>query len=213
MYWIFSILTAVFAYVIGSLSSLIISSNFVFRRDLRRFGKGGAFVSNFQRVFGWKGAVKLLLVELILDILPILLGGFLFGLTKHAIVGRALAGFCLVMGRMWPAIYELRGGPGLVAMTVAAFFVSPPIGFAVLLVSGIVAAATRYLSLGTLAGAVALFATALLSLDDRLAIRLCVFIALAVIVRHIPAIIRLINKKEEKISLEEDISYKFDEKF
>jgi len=213
MYWFFSILTAAFAYGIGSLSSLIISSNFVFHRDLRRFGRGGAFVSNFRRVFGWKGAVKLLIVELILDILPILLGGILFGLTKHAVVGRALAGFCLVMGRMWPAIYELRGGPGLVAMTVAAIAVSPPVGIAVLLVSGVVIAVSRYLSLGTLAGAAALFATALLSLDDGLAIRLCVFISLAVIVRHIPAIIRLVNKKEQKISLEEDISYKFDEKF
>ena len=58
-----------------------------------------------------------------------------------------------------------------------------------------------------------LIVTALLSLDDSLAVKVCVFIALAVIVRQLPAIIRLINGKEEKITLQEDISYKFDEKF
>ena len=213
MYWIFSAITAIFAYSVGSLSSLIISSNLVFHKDLRRFGKGGAFVSNFRRVFGWKGGVKLLIVELILDLLPILVGGILFGMTKHGIVGRALAGFCLVMGRMWPAIYELRGGPGLVAMIVSAFAVSPAIGFAVLASAAVVAAISRYLSLGTLAGAIVLIAVSLLSLDDSLAIKLCILIALAVIVRHIPAIVRLLNKKEEKISFEEDITYKFDENF
>lgn len=211
--WIFAVLTALFAYFIGSLSSIVVASNFVFRRNLRRFGKGSAFVSNFRRVYGWKGGVKLLLVEAVLDVLPILLGGFLFGLINHAIVGRALAGFCLVMGRMWPAIYELRGGPGLIALVAASFGVSPAVGFAVLIAAAAVAALSRYLSAGVVTGAVILIVTALLSLDDSLAVKVCVFIALAVIVRQLPAIIRLINGKEEKITLQEDISYKFDEKF
>lgn len=213
MYWAFSILTAAFAYFVGSLSSVVLASNFVFHRNLRRFGKGGAFFSNLRRVYGWKGCIGLALVELVLDILPILFGGLLFGLTNHGLVGRALAGFCLVMGRMWPAAYELHGGPGVVAMVVAAFGVNVSVGIATLLVTALVAALSRYLSLGTLSGALVLFATALLSLDESLVVKLCVFISLAVFVRHIPAIYRLVNKTEEKISLQEDISYKFDEKF
>lgn len=213
MYWIFSTITALFAYFVGSLNSIVLASNFVFHRNLRRFGKGSAFISNFRRVFGWKGGVKLLLVEAVLDALPILLGGFLFGLTNHAIVGRALAGFCLVMGRMWPAIYELRGGTGLIALIAASFGVSPALGVAVLIAAAAVAALSRYLSLGTITGAVVLIITSLLSLDDSLAVRLCVFIALAVLVRQIPAMIRLAGRKEPRITLEEDISYKFDEKF
>ena len=77
IYWVLSILTAVLAYFFGCLDSIVIASNFIFHRNLRRLGKGSAFVSNFWRVYGWKGAVKLFLVELVLDLLPILIGGFI----------------------------------------------------------------------------------------------------------------------------------------
>ena len=58
-----------------------------------------------------------------------------------------------------------------------------------------------------------MIAGALLLIDDRLAMFLCIFTGIAVIVKHIPAISRLSAGKETKISFKEDINYKFDEKF
>ena len=72
---------------------------------------------------------------------------------------------------------------------------------------------SRYYSLGALACALVLVVTAVLVLDDQLAIRLCVIAAAAELVYHIPAIARMIAKTEPKLSFEQDISYKFDEKF
>ena len=63
-YWILLLITAFFAYCFGSISTLSIASVFVFHRDLHRIGKKSMFLSNFRRLYGWKGALKLLGVEL-----------------------------------------------------------------------------------------------------------------------------------------------------
>jgi len=52
-----------------------------------------------------------------------------------------------------------------------------------------------------------------LVLDNALATRLCIFITVLTVIRLIPAILRISAKKEPKLSLEEDITYKFDEQF
>ena len=213
IYWILSIFTALIAYAFGCLDSIVIASNFIFRRNLRKFGKSSAFVSNFWRVYGWKGSVKLFLVELVLDLLPILIGGWLFAIKGHADIGRALAGFCLVMGRMWPATNELRGGHGAVAMIFAAFAAGTSVGIAVLLVLVGTAAFTRMLSLGTLIGAASFLIVTLLTVDEGLVIRLVLFTVLAVLARHLPAIFRIARGREPRFNFEKDITYKLDEKF
>ena len=75
IYWVLTILTAVFAYAMGNLNSSIVASNLIFHADLRRLGTDSAALSNFRRIYGIKGAIKLLLVELVIDLLPILIAG------------------------------------------------------------------------------------------------------------------------------------------
>ncbi len=213
IYWLLSVLTALIAYFFGCLDSIVIASNFIFRRNLRRLGKSTVFVSNFWRVYGWKGSVKLFLVELVLDLLPILIGGWLFGIKEQAAVGRALAGFCLVMGRMWPATNELRGGHGVLAMVFAAFGVDTSLGIAVLLVTVGAAAASRRVSVGALVGVATMLIVTVLVVDGALVTRLAMLTAAAVTVRHVPAIFRLAQGKEPQLNFEKDITYKLDEKF
>lgn len=212
-YWIFSILTAALAYCFGNLDTMTIASNFVFKTNLRRIGKRSMWLSNFYRMFGWKGFLKLALVELIKDAIPLLIGGWLFKSGDHAVVGRALAAFCLVLGRMYPALGGFRGGYGAATLCVSALFINFSMGAAVILAVLIVIWATRYLALGTLGGAVALVATAILVLDNDLASRLCIFIGLLAVIRILPAFARISSHKEPRLSTEQDISYKFDEKF
>ena len=38
-------------------------------------------------------------------------------------------------------------------------------------------------------------------------------IALLVIFKHIPSVVRIFNQKEERLSFKEDITYKLDDKF
>ena len=211
-YWLFSILTAVIAYGAGCLSTMVIASNLVFRTNLRRLGKGSLWLSNFRRVYGAKGFLKLALVELVKDALPVLIGGLLFSSGGKGEVGRALAAFCLVLGRMYPSIYGFRGSYATAAIGIGAMFISFSVGALVLLVSILITFATRYIALGTLAGGIVLAAAGVLVLDNTLAVRLCFFIAALVLIRCLSALGRIARGKEERLNFKRDISYKFDER-
>ena len=212
-YWLFSILVAVIAYLFGSLNTMLIASRLVFRSNLRRLGRGSAWLSNFSRVYGIKGFVKLAAVEFVKDAIPVILGGILFSSGGNAEVGRALAAFCLVLGRMYPSMYGFRGGYATAAIGIGAMFVSVSLGAAVLLAAALVSWLTRYLSLGTLVEAIVLAIVGVLVVDSDLAVKLCFFTAALTVVHMIPAISRITAGKEPRLNFEKDISYKFDEKF
>lgn len=212
-YWLFSILTAALAYCFGSLSTLVLASNFSFHTNLKRLGEGNVWLSNFRRVYGVKGILKLALIEIVKDAVPIIIGGWLFSSGDNAVAGRALAAFCLIIGRMYPAIYEFRGGYATAGIVIGAMLISFSLGLAVLVAVVAATLVSRYIAVGSLAGALALGAIAILMIENSVAMRLCIFIALLMFVRTLPALMRIAAKKEPKLSFKEDISYKFDEKF
>ena len=211
-YWLFSILTAVIAYGAGCLSTQVIASNFIFRTNLRRLGRGSAWLSNFSRVYGIKGFVKLAAVEFVKDAIPVILGGILFSSGGNAEVGRALAAFCLVLGRLFPVYNRFRGSYATAALCIGTLFMSFSAGAMVLIIFAVVTWLSRYLALGTLAAGIALAAAGLLVVDSALAVRLCLFTALIVLIRTAGTVSRVAAKKEERLSFKKDISYKFDEK-
>ena len=211
IYWLLLGLTAIVAYLFGSMDTMVLASNFVFHRNLRRLGDHTRFSSNFRRLFGIGGFFKLLAVELVKDLIPIIVGSLLLGIRGHADVGRAFAGFVLVLGRLFPVFYGFRGSHASVAMIVAAFMVGNSVGAAAMIVTAGVIALTRYLSLGTVAGAVVYTMVSVLAVDDSLLLRLALMTAGLVLLRHIPAMIRLVRRTEPRLSLKEDITYKLDE--
>jgi glycerol-3-phosphate acyltransferase PlsY len=211
IYWLLLGLTAIVAYLFGSMDTMVLASNFVFHRNLRRLGDHTRFISNFRRLFGIGGFFKLLAVELVKDLIPIIVGSLLLGIRGHADVGRAFAGFVLVLGRLFPVFYGFRGSHASVAMIVAAFMVGNSVGAAAMIVTAGVIALTRYLSLGTAAGAVVYMMVSVLAVDDSLLLRLALMTAGLVLLRHIPAMIRLVRRTEPRLSLKEDITYKLDE--
>ncbi len=213
IYWILLIIIAIIAYGLGSMSSEVIASNYIFHVNLRRLGKGNVGLSNFRRVYGIKGLILLLLVEVLRDVLVVLIGGWLLGIKDQVLVGRLFAGFCLIMGRQWPVFYELRGTHATICLIVTAFCAEVSIGVICLLVVVAVIWITRYVSLATVAAAFVMVITSVLVLEELLLILLSVCIAVVILVRHIPALSRILNGTELKLSLEEDISYKFDQRF
>jgi len=211
LYWILLILTALIAYLFGSLDTMVLASNFVFRRNLRRLGNETTWFSNFRRVYGIGGFVRLLLIELVKDIIPVLIGGLLLSIKGHPEVGRAFAGFCLVLGRLYPAIYVFRGGSAAMALVVAACAMEMSVGIAAGVVMIAVIVLTRYISLGVFAGAAICAVISVVMLDVTVMLRLALFTSGLVLIRHIPALIRVLGKKEPRLSFKEDITYKLDE--
>ena len=214
VYWILLLIVAFVGYITGSVSTLRVASRFVFHKNLLRLGRGNIWISNFRRLYGWWGFGKLLLTEAVKDLIPILLGLGLLAIKGHGAVGAAFGGFCMLMGRLWPVFNRLKGTHhGCVAMVIAALSVDVSLGASAAVVMLIVIWFTRYLSLGAAAGAVIAIITALLVVDDRLCMLLSIFCSGIVLLYHVPALLRLTQGKEERLSFEQDITYKFDEKF
>lgn len=213
VYWLLLLPTALVAYVFGSMDSMVLASNFVFRQNLRRLGQGNRWLSNFRRLYGIPGFIKLALVEVIKDLLPILIGGWLLGIKGHADVGRAFACFCLVLGRLYPVFYDFKGSHAGIALVVGAFTLNSSVGGAALVILALVTWFGRYLSLGAVAAAAVAMMVSVLVVDGDLVLRLLVFAAGLILFKHVPALIRIIQGREFRFSLEEDITYKLDERF
>ena len=213
IYWFLLLATAAISYGIGSLSTMLLASRYVFKTRLKSLGTGNVWFSNFRRIYGIGGFIKLLIVELVKDLIPILIGGLLLGFRGHADVGRVFAGLCVILGRLYPLFYDFKGCHATVAAAFVSAFADPAAGIASAVVALAVTAFTRYLSLGAVAGAGVAALVALLVVEDDL-IRNLVFIAMGLVIfKHFPAIVRLLAGREPRLSYEEDISYKLDEKF
>lgn len=213
VYWLLLLPTALVAYIFGSMDTMVLASNFVFRQNLRRLGQGNRWLSNFRRLYGIPGFIKLALVEVIKDLLPILIGGWLLGIKGHADVGRAFACFCLVLGRLYPVFYNFKGSHAGIALVVGAFTLNSSVGGAALVVLALVTWFGRYLSLGAVAAAAVAMMVSVLVVDGDLVLRLLVFSAGLILFKHIPSLIRIVQGREFRFSLEEDITYKLDERF
>lgn len=210
MYYLLLIISAIIAYAFGSLSTLTIASLYVYRKNLRKLGKGNTWFSNFRRIYGMGGLLTLLLVELMKDIIPIIIGGLLLSIKGHADIGRIFAGFCVIVGRQWPMFYDFKGGYATVAIIVTAFFAQLSIGAAALLAAALLIWITKYISLGSVAAAAMMLITAILVADQQLVIYLSLAVLLAVLMRDLPSIVRIAGGKEMRLSFEKDLSYKFD---
>ncbi|MBR0352957.1 MAG: glycerol-3-phosphate acyltransferase [Oscillospiraceae bacterium] len=211
MYYLLLLITAVIAYAFGSLSTLTIASLYIFRKNLRKLGKGNTWLSNFRRIYGLGGILKLLAVELVKDIVPIIIGGLLLSIKGHGDIGRVFAGYCVIVGRQWPMFYDFKGGYATVAIVITAFFAEISIGAAALVAAVLVTWLSKYISLGSLAAAAMMLVTSILVSDDQ---RLVTYLALAtliiVLIRCLPSIVRIAGGRELKLSFEKDLSYKFD---
>lgn len=213
LYWFLLLLTAIVAYGLGSMSTMVIASNYVFRASLRRLGTGNLWVSNFRRIYGTWGWIRLLIVEFVKDTLPILFGSLLLGFKGHADVGRAFAGMCVVLGRLYPLFYDFKGSHATLALIFMALWIEPSVGIATAVVAALALVFTRYITLATLASALVCVAVSALMVEGDL-VRKLIFIAVGLVFfKHIPAISRLVGGREERLSFEEDITYKLDEKF
>ena len=98
-------------------------------------------------------------------------------------------------------------------MAVGAMFINPSAGIAVLVVIAAVTLISKFITVGTVAGALVLIPMAILMVDDALVRKLLIFTAVLVIIKHIPSLLRIASGREEKLAIVHDVTYKFDEKF
>ncbi len=191
------ILMLVAAYLIGSLPAGLIITRRVAGVDVRRYGSGNIGMANVARVAGWKAGAVVLLVDAAKGVIPVLAATRLGAPPLWV----AFAGMAAVIGHNWSAFLKGRGGKG-VATTLGVLAVIAPLTVPVLAgVWLVMVALTRYSSVGSLTG---------LSLMPFLiwafgyaqeAVLFGALAALLGIYQHRSNLVRLLQGRENKITL------------
>jgi len=206
------IIVAVVAYLLGSIpfGYLLVR---VFRgEDVRLTGSGNIGATNVART----GAKGLGIATLVLDALKgaaaVYLAGLLVG-SKYPLCQehlelyfcipilrfQALAALCAVLGHCFPVWLSFKGGKG-VATALGVFCVLFPKAILLALaIFIIVVAVTRYVSLGSILGAIAFpVAAYFLQESDWLSLLLASSVSLIVILKHHENIRRLLTGTEHR---------------
>ena len=139
-------LVPVFGYMAGSLASAIIICRLMGLPDRRQGGSGNPGATNVLRLGGKKAAALTLFFDVLKGVLPVL-AAHLLNLPQWSIALTALAAF---LGHLYPIFFRFQGGKGMATALGATAALSWPVGIAVALTWLLIAAITRYSSLGSM---------------------------------------------------------------
>jgi glycerol-3-phosphate acyltransferase PlsY len=206
---LYSILAAIAAYLIGSLSFAVIVSRLMGLKDPRTFGSRNPGATNVLRSGNKAAAVVTLLLDAVKGLLPVLLVkwfGKPYGMEEGTM---AMCGLAAFAGHLWPVFFRFKGGKGVATFIGVVFGIDLVLGLATAATWLIIAFFFRYSSLASLVSAA--FALAYYLLGNRVQwyadarIGLALFaMAMLLGVRHRENISRLLQGKESKLGAKKE---------
>ncbi len=201
----------ILGYLLGSIPFGLLVGRQQAKVDVRRYGSGKTGATNVLRTAGRKSAALVAVLDMSKGVLAVVFAGLIVGkgylvvgdFGLGSLVAQVLAALAAVAGHIWPVFLKFRGGRGvapffggLIALCpVAALF-----GGEILIIG---AGLTRFVSLGSIAGAVGTYAILVpLTILNGFPIEY-LFYALVgtviIFVMHRDNIRRLISGKERKL--------------
>ena len=191
------LLIIIISYLIGSIQSGILIGKIIYKTDVRQFGSKSSGATNIQRTIGLKPGIFVLVLDILKGLLPIL---FIKIFTEENIFG-VMSCIFLVLGHCYPVFHKFKGGKGVATGFGSVVVLLPYIALGIPIALPIIYK-TRYVSLGAILGCIIsifliiLFVALELLPSENLMI---LFVPLLIIYKHKQNIIRLIQKKENKI--------------
>jgi len=207
----------ILSYLVGSIPNSIIISRVVKGIDIREHGSGNAGGTNVMRVMGWRYGVIAILLDAFKGVVAVVFiarlhyGGMPFEnvtpFDDFTLV-QIIAGISAVIGHIWTVFAGFKGGKGIAtALGMLNIIVTIDMLVAVA-VFAIVVSVSRYISLGSILGAIAVPLT--LVIRENLfhvniegygtLLPFLIFVSLLVIYTHRKNVVRLINGNENKVN-------------
>ena len=195
--WLLYLITAVLAYLLGSISTGILVSRFFHGPDLHTVGSGNTGATNVQRTMGWVPGLITFLGDSCKAILACWLGEMITG--SH--MGALFAGIFVVLGHNWPVFFGFRGGKGVASSCGVLLYCFPIPALISFALGAAVIAVTKFVSLGSLTvlTAYAILLSVFWSHGDWRIICWAFLLAALVYLRHKENISRLIHGTENKL--------------
>ena len=200
--WYLAFLAALSSYLLGNLNGAVIASTLVAHEDVRTQGSGNAGLTNFIRNYGVQNALLVFLFDGGKAVLSCLIGGWLLGNYGMAAEGRMLGGLFVIVGHVFPAIYDFKGGKGILSGFFVALTVDWRVALIILGVFAVVYALTMYVSLSSVLGASAFcIGFVCFHFGNWMMIICAVTAGLLTIIMHHTNIKRLLKGEERKTVL------------
>lgn len=224
--WYWFLLTAVIAYLIGSINPAVIVTKIVTKgkKDIREMGSGNAGFTNVLRSVGKVPAIITIVCDALKCILAVFIGYFLFRWfvtlpvsdpwfqSRFLTCVKYFAGVFVIIGHSFPIYFHFKGGKGIVAA--AALMLSSDWRIFVLILATflIIFLIRRIISLASIICALlyAPYTFLITFVFDHLLTQPCLWyvliaavcaliIGVFAVIRHKENIVRLLNGEEKQI--------------
>jgi len=200
------------SYLLGSIPFGLIISRYKANVDVRQFGSGKTGATNVLRTLGLKWAAIVAVLDVLKGVGAVMIAGLIFrhedllmigNLAVGTLVVQTIAALIAMAGHNWPIFYKFKGGRGVATYFGGLAALYPPaalFGGEILVVS---AGLTRYVSLGSIAGAIGAAAILVpLTIYHGFSLAYLGYAiagGVIVLVMHRDNIVRLINGKERRL--------------
>ena len=189
------ILTAILAYLIGSIPSGLILGKLFWHKDLREHGSHNIGATNAWRTLGKGAGIAVFIADSLKGQAGVAVGLVLVGTPLAAVIG----GLFAIIGHSFSIFLRFHGGKGVATSLGVLTMLMGNVTLIVFAVWFAIVYTTRYVSLGSV---VAGFLTPILAALFGYPMEYVLFTVIAailVIVRHRENIVRLMNGTENKI--------------
>jgi glycerol-3-phosphate acyltransferase PlsY len=188
----------ILAYLIGGLPFGYWFVRLRLGKDIRTMGSGNIGATNVHRMAGTKAGLIVLILDICKGSLAVYLASIL---ANNNPIALALAASAVVVGHCYPIFLGFRGGKAVACFIGAFGFLAPLALLATAVVFVAVVALSKYISLGSISGAL-IFPVLYWTIDHPPLVLLLasVFAALLIVYRHRTNITRLRNQTESIFS-------------
>lgn len=203
------ILSAIAAYLLGSISFSIVLTKAFAGTDVRKHGSGNAGATNVLRTAGKLPAILTFACDFLKCVVAIsaaILLAYLFKLNKEYIqVIKCTAGIFCMLGHIYPVFFGFKGGKGVTVAAAIVLLLDPRCFIIAISLFVIITFISRIVSLGSIIAASSVpFLTLFFQLHDHeeyavLNTILVAAIAAIVVFKHRANIVRLLNGTEARI--------------
>lgn len=188
------ILSAVIAYILGSIPNAFIIGKYFFDTDIRTLGSGNVGSTNALRNFGKKAGIATLILDALKGFLAVLIANMLAGTN-----GMAIGLLFVVLGHMYSLFLHFKSGKGVATAFGALIYIDIKFVLILLAIFLIVVFTSRMVSLGSILGALSAIIIGYFYFGPSNIYWSILIMAALIIYKHRSNIQRIRNHKESKI--------------
>lgn len=199
------IVSAIAAYLLGAIPTAYIFGRLLKGLDIRQHGSGNMGATNAFRVLGKGPGIAVLLIDIVKGIIPVAVISPALGVADP--LGLVIVGLIAVAGHNWTCFLQFKGGKGiatslgvLIGLTLEISGLRPVL-LGTVGVWLVLFLAFGYVSLASLAAAIALPIFAIMCNAPFAVISLAIFLCVFIVLRHRSNLGRLLKGQENRVVL------------